>query len=176
MVFKGKDKLKFKPANVREFYEWIDESSECANIFHQKFMIEKGGQTRMANLNPSFSSVKRADHFRARIHKLEELGQSQADTKAWEMYDSETEKLLAQTFGPAHRYVEAYKYAMLGEAEALVNMPEGAQEASNQDLPQKAIQQRRQLLHAIVADLENLEKIEEEALTGEDHEDPPSLT
>ena len=129
----------------------------------------------MAHINPSFEPVKRADHFRARIHKLEELGHSQADTKRWEIYDSEMEKLLAQTFGPAHRYVEAYKYAMLGEAEALVNMPEAGQEASNQDLPQKAIQQRRQLLHAIVVELENVEKIEEEALTGEDHEDPPSL-
>ena len=130
----------------------------------------------MANINPSFSPVKRADHFRARIHQLEELGQSQADTKAWDLYDSETEKLLVQTFGPGHRYVESYKYAMLAEAEALVNMPEAGQEAPNQDLPQKAIQQRRQLLHAIVGELENLEKVEEEALTGEDHEDPPSLT
>jgi len=130
----------------------------------------------MANINPSFSPVKRADHFRARIHKLEELGHSKADAKAWEMYDSETEKLLAQTFGAAHGYVESYRYAMLAEAEALVNMPEAAQEAPDQDLPQKAIQQRRQLLQAIVAELENVEKIEEEALTGEDHEDPPSLT
>lgn len=130
----------------------------------------------MANINPSFSPVKRADHFRAQIHKLEELGQSRADAKAWERYDSETEKLLAQTFGATHRYVESYKYATLAEAEALVNLPEGGQEAPNQDLPQKAIQQRRQLLHAILTELEELEKAEEEALTGEDHEDPPSLT
>ena len=74
----------------------------------------------MANINPSFSPVKRADHFRARIHQLEKLGQSQADTKAWDLYDSETEKLLVQTFGPGHRYVESYKYAMLAEAEAIV--------------------------------------------------------
>lgn len=130
----------------------------------------------MANLNPSFSPEKRSDHFRARIQKLEELGHSQADAKAWEKYDSETEKLLAQTFGATHSYMESYKYATLGEAEALVNMPESAQEALSQDLPQKAIQQRRQLLHAIVTELENLEKVEEEALAGEDHEDPPSMT
>ena len=55
-------------------------------------------------------------------------------------------------------------------------MPEGGQEPPNQDIPQKAFQQRRQLLHVILADLEKLEKVEEEALTGEDHEDPPSLT
>ena len=130
----------------------------------------------MANIYPSFLPVKRADHFRTRIHKLEELGHSHADAKAWEKYDSEMEKLMAQTFGATHRYVASYKYATLGEAEALVNMPEEGQETPNQDFPQKAIQQRRQLLHAIVAELENLEKVEEEALTGEDHEDPPSLT
>ncbi len=112
----------------------------------------------MANSNPPSSPVKRLEHVRAQIHKLEELGPSQADAKAWEKYDAETEKLLAQIFGTAHPYLEAYEYAKLGEAEALVNMPEAGQEAPNQDLPQKAIQQRRQLLHAILAELENSEK------------------
>ncbi|MDH5775518.1 MAG: hypothetical protein OEZ57_11460, partial [Nitrospirota bacterium] len=60
-------------------------------------------------------------------------------------------------------------------AEALVNMPESAQESLSQDLPQKAFQQRRQLLHAVLSDLEELEQQEAEALTGEDHEDPPGL-
>jgi len=130
----------------------------------------------MANINASYSPVKRSDHIRAQIQKLEELGHSCGDAKAWGQFDSETEELLAQTFGATHLYLESYKYASLGEAEALVNMPEGGQEPPSQDLPQKAFQQRRQLLHVILAELEKLEKIEEEALTGEDHEDPPSLT
>jgi hypothetical protein len=130
----------------------------------------------MANINASYSPVKRSDHIRAQIQKLEELGHLCVDAKAWEQFDSETEELLAQTFGATHLYLESYQYASLGEAEALVNMPEGGQEPPSQDLPQKAFQQRRQLLHVILAELEKLEKIEEEALTGEDHEDPPSLT
>ena len=130
----------------------------------------------MANINASFSPVKRSNHIRGQIQKLEELGHACPDGKVWEKFDSETEEILAQTFGSTHSYLEAYKYASLGEAEALVNMPEGGQEPPNQDIPQKAFQQRRQLLHVILAELEQLEKVEEKALAGEDHEDPPSLT
>jgi hypothetical protein len=72
--------------------------------------------------------------------------------------------------------MEAYEYATLAEAEAVVNIPESAQEPLSQDLPQKAIQQRRQVLQGVVNELEAMEKKEEEALTGEDHEDPPGLT
>ena len=44
----------------------------------------------------------------------------------------------------------------MAEAEALVNMPESAQESLSEDLPKKAIQQRRQLLNAVLAELEAL--------------------
>lgn len=130
----------------------------------------------MANINPSFSPERRSDHIRTQIQKLEELGHACVDEKAWGKFDSETEQILRRMFGATHSYLESYKYASLAEAEALVNMPEGAQEDLSQDLPQKAFQQRRQLLHVILAELENVEGVEEEALAGEDHEDPPSLT
>jgi len=130
----------------------------------------------MANINASYSPVKRSDHIRTQIQKIEEVGHSCGDAKVWAQFDSETEELLAQIFGATHAYLETYKYASFGEAEALVNMPEGGQENPSQNLPQKAFQQRRQLLHVILSELEELEKVEEEALTGEDHEDPPSLT
>ena len=130
----------------------------------------------MANINASYSPVKRSDHIRTQIQKIEKLGHSCGDAKAWSQFDSETEELLSEIFGATHAYLETYQYAALGEAEAMVNMPEGGQENASQDLPQKAFQQRRQLLHVILAELEELEKVEEEALTGEDHEDPPSLT
>jgi hypothetical protein len=83
------------------------------------------------------------------------LGHAQVGaTNDWMEFDEETEKLLRQTFGDTHEYVEAYAMATLAEAEALVNMPESAQEPTSQDLPQKAFQQRRQLLHAVLAELE----------------------
>ena len=134
------------------------------------------GVSMMANVNASYSPVKRSDHIRTQIQKLEKLGHACRDGKAWEQFDYETEELLIRIFGATHSCLESYKYATLGEAEALVNMPEGAQEPPSQDIPQKAFQQRRQLLHGILSDLEKLDKVEEEALTGEDHEDPPSLT
>ena len=115
----------------------------------------------MANTKASFSSVKQAEQVRVQIQKLEALGHACGDENAWAQFDSETEDLLAQIFGATHAYLESYKYASLGEAEALVNMPEGGQEPPSQDLPQKAFQQRRQLLHVIVSELEKMEKVEE---------------
>lgn len=118
----------------------------------------------MADNYRSYSPVKRSDHIRAQIQKIEELGHACGDAKAWGQFDAEAEELLIETFGAAHPYVETYKYTALGEAEAMVNMPEGGQENPSQDLPQKAFQQRRQLLHVILAELEKLEKVEEDAL------------
>lgn len=100
----------------------------------------------MANTNSSFSPEQRADRIRSQIQKLEDLGHGCGDEKAWVKFDSETEQILGQMFGATHSYLESYKYASLAEAEALVNLPEGGQEDLNQDLPQKAFQQRRQLL------------------------------
>jgi len=109
----------------------------------------------MSNTNASFSPRQHVDQFRAQLEKLEKLGHAQVGvTNDWMEFDEETEKLLRETFGDTHEYVEAYAMATLAEAEALVNMPESAQESLSQDLPQKAFQQRRQLLHAVLAELE----------------------
>ena len=109
----------------------------------------------MSNSNASFSPLQHAERFRAQLEKLEKLGHAQVGvTNDWMEFDEETEKLLRQTFGDTHEYVEAYAMATMAEAEALVNMPESAQESLSQDLPQKAFQQRRQLLHAVLVELE----------------------
>ena len=109
----------------------------------------------MSNSNASFSPLQHAEQFRAQLEKLEKLGHAQVgSTNDWMEFDEETEKLLRQTFGDTHEYVEAYAMATLAEAEALVNMQESAQEPISQDLPQKAFQQRRQLLHVVLAELE----------------------
>lgn len=129
----------------------------------------------MSNTNASFSPLQHSDFFRAQLEKLERIGHAQVGANDWMKFDDETEQLLQQAFGDTHQYVEAYTLASMGEAEALVNMPESAQESLSQDLPQMAFQQRRQLLHAVLSDLEELEGEEEEALAGEDHEDPPGL-
>jgi hypothetical protein len=129
----------------------------------------------MPNTNASFSPLQWSNRFRAQRDKLETLAHAQAGPADWAAFDEETEQLLRETYGEAHQYVESYVYACMAEAEALVNLPESAQESLSQDLPQKAIQQRRQLLTAVLAELETLEADEKDALTGEDHEDPPGL-
>ena len=58
----------------------------------------------------------------------------------------------------------------------MVNLPEEAQETLEVDLPKKSLQQRRQVLLGILSELEEIEDAEEDALTGEDHEDPPGIS
>lgn len=129
----------------------------------------------MPNINASFSPLQWSDRVRAQRDTLEGLSHAQAEPAAWAAFDRETEQLLRQIYGDAHQSVELYVYACMAEAEAIVNMPESAQESLSRNLPQKAIQQRRQVLNAVLAELEELEAEETEALTGEDHEDPPGL-
>lgn len=43
------------------------------------------------------------------------------------------------------------------------------------DLPKTALQQRRQVLLGILTDMRDMEAKEVTMLTGEDHEDPPSV-
>lgn len=129
----------------------------------------------MPNTNASFSPLEWSARLRAQRDTLERLSHAQAGSAAWAAFDRETEQLLRQIYGDTHQSVELYVYACMAEAEALVNMPESAQESLSRDLPQKAIQQRRQVLNAVLVELVGLEAEETKALTGEDHEDPPGL-
>lgn len=43
------------------------------------------------------------------------------------------------------------------------------------DLPKTAVQQRRQVLLGILTEMKEMEAQEVTMLTGEDHEDPPSI-
>ena len=129
----------------------------------------------MANTNSSFGPVTRSDRFRSQMRKLESLARS-SDTRLLAQFDTETESLLIETFGTASENLEAYKYAIVGEAETMINLPESAQEAAAQDVQKKAVQQRRQVLEGCLTALKEAEAKEEQVLTGEDHEDPPVMS
>lgn len=43
-------------------------------------------------------------------------------------FDAETEDILINIYGASHKYVESYKHATVGKAEASVNLPDSAQE------------------------------------------------
>lgn len=130
----------------------------------------------MTQTNGSFQPELRSDALKAQIEKLEQLDHRAPVNPELERFDAETEDLLATLYGATHQYLEAYKYASLSEAEALVNLPESAQEPMAQDRPKTGIQQRRQVLLGIVADMQEAEVREAEVLTGEDREDPPGYS
>lgn len=130
----------------------------------------------MPNTNASFTPETRSHRIKVQLEKLEQLGHQSFPTPSVNSFDAETEDLLGSLYGKTHKYVEEYKYASLGEAEAIVNLPESAQEPQTRDIPKKALQQRRQILLGILSELESMEGKEEKALTGEDHEDPPGMS
>lgn len=119
------------------------------------------------------STQSRSDGLKAQIDKLEGLAHHTVVNPAFDLFDADTEDMLIKIYGANHRYVKSYKYATVGEAEAMVNLPQSAQEPTARDIPKKGLQQRRQVLQSILTDLQPLEAQETESLTGEDREDPP---
>ena len=129
----------------------------------------------MPHTNASFSPLSRTDRLERQIQKLEMLAKNGSSNEELIAFDAETEQLLIELYAPGDARLESYKYATLGEAEAIVNLPESAQQATARDLFNKSIQQRRQVLRGCVVELLEAEVKEAEVLTGEDHEDPPGL-
>ncbi len=128
----------------------------------------------MPNTNASFSAFSRVDQLKQQLKKLENLSNSQVNTKVLDQFDRETEEILNRVDGRETK-MAAYNFATMAEAEALVNLPESAQEPTSRDLLQKSLQQRRQVLLGLVSEMESLEETEAEVLTGEDREDPPLM-
>ena len=127
----------------------------------------------MTEVNSMYHAQSRSDSLKAQVHKLEGLAHHTVVNPTFDQFDADTEDLLIKIYGVNHQYVESYKYATVGEAEALVNLPESAQEPMTLDIPKKGLQQRRQVLQSILTDLQTLEAQETDLLTGEDREDPP---
>ncbi len=130
----------------------------------------------MTEVNSMYRARLRSDDLKAQIDKLEGLAHHTVVNPTFEVFDEETEGILSKIFGDTHQYLESYKYATLGEAEAIVNLPESAQEPQTRDLPKKSLQQRRQVLQSVLTDLQELERQEARVLEGEDREDPPGLS
>jgi hypothetical protein len=127
-------------------------------------------------INSSFPAVPFWQRFQERINMLNQVGGEQMDASALAAFDEETEELIREAYGETNDRLEAYRYATMAEAESVVNLPESAQEEAAQDLPKKAIQQRRQVLEGCRSEFEEVEVKEAQALAGEDHEDPPGMS
>ena len=130
----------------------------------------------MSEVNSMYRFRLRSDDLKAQIDKLEGLAHHTLVNPTFETFDAETEDILIKIYGANHQYVESYKYATVGEAEAMVNLPESAQEPQTRDIPKKGLQQRRQVLQSILTDLQRLETQEASMLEGEDREDPSGLS
>ena len=132
----------------------------------------------MPQTNASFSAPTRTGRQVRQIDRLQHLSKDEGLNETSEplaAFDADTEQLLIDLYGPGHTRLEAYKYATLGEAEAMVNLPESAQLEPDRDDFKKSLQQRRQLLLGCASEIRDAEVTEVEALTGEDREDPPAL-
>lgn len=126
---------------------------------------------------PETSRTKKLEEL---VIRLEDLSQSQKgalqeSNEVLTAFDGEVEELLTELYGAEHERLQSYKYATLGEAEAMVNLPESAQLPTERDDFKKSLQQRRQVLQGCISELQEAETTEVEALTGEDREDPPAL-
>lgn len=97
-----------------------------------------------------------------------------AGSKELRTFDTDTELLLFNLNCQNGTWLESYKYATLGEAEAIVNLPESAQQAGVRDRFKQSLQQRRQVLLGCVGYLVETEALENAVLRGEDREDPPT--
>lgn len=127
----------------------------------------------MGEINSMYHARRRSDDIKSQIDKLAGLAHHTVVNPTFDVFDAETEAILIKIYGANHQYIESYKYATLGEAEAMVNLPESAQEPQTRDIPKMALQQRRQVMQSILTDLQELESQESSALEGEDREDPP---
>ncbi|MEK7294374.1 MAG: CBS domain-containing protein [Nitrospirota bacterium] len=69
-------------------------------------------------------------------------------------FDAEAEELIGEVFGETSELREAYAYAKTGEAAALLNMQEEAQEGGAQDTYRESLQQRKQALESCLVTLQ----------------------
>jgi signal-transduction protein with cAMP-binding, CBS, and nucleotidyltransferase domain len=70
-------------------------------------------------------------------------------------FDVEAEELIGELFGEDSELLETYEYAKTGEAAALLNMPEEAQEGGARDTYRESLQQRKQALESCIIKLQS---------------------
>jgi hypothetical protein len=127
--------------------------------------------------NASFNEESRSDWIDLQMAKLDQLVHTQGDLgPKLDAFDRETERQIERLYGATDKRLEVYKYAIMGEAERMVNLPQPAQEDMAVDTAKKAIQQRRQVLLGMKSEMDEAEAKECKALMGEDHEDPPAMS
>jgi len=108
---------------------------------------------------PRLGPEEAISRLQGQIEKINNLLTVEASEEDIKAFDIETESVLADAFGNPSKTFEAYTYAELGEAGALINLPEEAQLEGDQDVAHQSLQQRKGVLAQGLAELEaSLEK------------------
>ncbi len=111
---------------------------------------------KTGNKKPDRRSVVTHDveRFRDLLTRFQPLLSRRKSTASLEEFDAEAEALIGEVFGETSELREVYEYATVGEAAALLNMQEEAQEGGAQDTHRESLQQRKQALESCVVTLQ----------------------
>lgn len=91
----------------------------------------------MPHTNASFSPfnrIYRIYRLERQLEKLDGVVHENVSIEEIADFDANTEKLLINLYSASSEQLESYKYATLGEAEAIVNLPESAQQPLVRDV------------------------------------------
>ena len=94
------------------------------------------------------------ERFRDLLARFQPILARRKPTTSLEEFDAEAEALIGEMFGETSELREAYEYAAMGEAAALLNMQEEAQEGGARDTYRESLQQRKQALESCVVALQ----------------------
>ena len=94
------------------------------------------------------------ERFRELLTRFQPILSRRKPTATLEEFDAEAEALIGKVFGETSSLREAYEYATMGEAAALLNMQEEAQEGGAQDTYRESLQQRKQALESCLVTLQ----------------------
>lgn len=110
--------------------------------------------TRTASKKPRLSLDRSIERMRKQLAELALFVKKGKPGPSLEEFDSESERLIAESLGETSGLVDAYQYAQLGEAAGLVNMTEEAPESIGLDSERQSLLQRTRVLESCVAELE----------------------
>jgi signal-transduction protein with cAMP-binding, CBS, and nucleotidyltransferase domain len=94
------------------------------------------------------------ERFRDLLTRFQPLLSRKKSTTLLEEFDAEAEALIGEVFGETSELREVYEYATVGEAAALLNMQEEAQEGGARDTYRESLQQRKQALESCIVALQ----------------------
>jgi signal-transduction protein with cAMP-binding, CBS, and nucleotidyltransferase domain len=125
--------------------------------------------TRTATKKPRLSLDRSIERMRKQLAELALFVKKGTPSRSLEEFDSESERLIAESLGETSALLDAYQYAQLGEAAGLVNMTEEAPESIGLDSERQSLLQRTRVLESCVAELEARRAAEPKKTNSQKH-------